>query len=68
VSCESCHGPCQAHVDNYDIKTARIVCVRCHAVDPARSTWIRQIEPKKHYAGQRCVECHVPHQPNEVPP
>jgi|YelNatPaOPRAMG01_1025707.scaffolds.fasta_scaffold194229_2 hypothetical protein len=67
VSCESCHGPGRAHVENPEVKMGAIFCVRCHGVDPARSAWIKQVDPKKHYAGQRCAECHVPHQPSEVP-
>lgn len=69
VSCESCHGNCRAHVEDRQVKVVtRVSCTRCHEADPARSTWIKQIETKKHYAGERCTECHVPHQPNEVPP
>ncbi len=68
VSCEACHGNCRAHVEDRQVKVvAAVTCTRCHEADPARSTWIHQIESKKHYAGQRCVECHVPHEPNEVP-
>ena len=29
--------------------------------------WLKQIEVKDHFTGQRCTECHIPHQPNEVP-
>jgi hypothetical protein len=28
---------------------------------------MHQIASKNHYKGQRCTECHLPHQPNEVP-
>ena len=68
IACEACHGVCRDHVEDRQVKVVTHVrCTRCHEADPARSTWIKQIESKKHYSGQRCTECHVPHQPNEVP-
>lgn len=70
LSCESCHGPAQAHVDNPDLKLEKLTfshCVRCHEASPSRPTWLKQIVSKDHYTGQRCTECHSPHQPNEVP-
>lgn len=70
ISCETCHGVSREHVDNPEIKLAKFTdaqCVRCHLVEPAKPKWYKQIEPKKHYTGQRCIECHLPHQPNEVP-
>jgi hypothetical protein len=82
VSCESCHGVSRAHGDDpdhvnpiklTDHKTIRreqadAFCLRCHNFDPGRPAWLKQIEISKHYAGkERCVECHMPHQPNEVP-
>ena len=68
LSCEGCHGPNSAHVADRQIKvTTQVSCLRCHEADPARSAWIRQIESREHYAGDRCTECHQPHQPNEAP-
>lgn len=73
LSCESCHGPCQAHVDKPDAdeykppKLGYSICVRCHAANPSRPKWHKQIISKTHYTGQKCTECHVPHQPSEVP-
>src|SRR5215471_2254775 len=70
LSCESCHGVGRAHADNPDISIAKLTfshCVRCHERDPSRPAWLKQINSRVHYAGQRCTECHVPHQPNEVP-
>jgi len=70
VSCESCHGVSLAHVDNPDIKVTKLSethCMRCHEASPSRPKWLKQIEIRKHYTGQRCTECHLPHQPNEVP-
>jgi hypothetical protein len=70
LSCESCHGVGQAHVDNPDVKMAILTfghCVRCHEANPSRPKWLKQIDVKSHYPGQKCTECHVPHQPQEVP-
>ena len=71
LSCEGCHGPGQAHVDKPDVtkppKLGYSVCVRCHEALPGRPAWHKQINPKTHYVGQKCAECHVPHCPSEVP-
>jgi len=70
LSCEACHGPGQAHVEDPDIKPAVLTyshCVRCHAANPSRPAWQKQIDPRDHYTGDTCVSCHVPHAPAEVP-
>ncbi|MEK7677000.1 MAG: cytochrome c3 family protein [Verrucomicrobiota bacterium] len=70
LSCEACHGVGQAHVENPDVKFTKLTdnqCLRCHEASPSRPKWLRQITFKEHYKGQRCTDCHVPHQPNEVP-
>ena len=70
IGCESCHGVGQAHVENPDEKITKPgdnLCLRCHEASPSRPAWLKQITLKNHYRGQRCIECHVSHQPNEVP-
>jgi len=75
LSCETCHGETvkkltMAHVENPEVKLPKLSysqCVRCHEASPSRPKWLHQITPDKHYTGQVCAECHVPHQPNEVP-
>jgi hypothetical protein len=70
LSCESCHGAAQGHVENPDVELQKLSfshCVRCHEASSSRPKWLKQITPKEHYSGQRCVECHAPHEPNEVP-
>src|SRR4051812_30663865 len=70
LSCETCHGPGQAHVDNPDLKLQKLTfshCLRCHEASPSRPDWLKQIKSRDHYTGQRCTECHSPHEPNEVP-
>jgi hypothetical protein len=69
LSCEGCHGAGQAHVENPEVKMGAIgysPCARCHEANPSRPKWHKQINPKSHY-GANCAECHVPHQPSEVP-
>jgi len=70
LSCEACHGPARAHVENPEVKLPKMgfgQCVRCHEASPSRPAWLHQINSHNHYTGQNCTECHVPHQPNEVP-
>ncbi len=70
LSCEACHGVSQDHAANPDITPIKLTgnhCIRCHEANPSRPAWFKQITVKIHYTGQKCTECHVPHQPNEVP-
>jgi len=73
IGCETCHGPASAHVTDPDSEAKKpdkrntTACVRCHEANPTRPVTQKQINLKNHYSGQKCVECHVPHQPNEVP-
>ena len=72
VSCEACHGPSKAHGDDPDhhdaAKLSGDFCLRCHELNSARPLFQKQIELKKHYPDKgKCIECHVPHQPTEVP-
>ena len=70
LSCEGCHGVSQEHAANPDITPIKLTgnhCIRCHEANPSRPAWLKQITVKNHYTGQKCTECHVPHQPNEVP-
>jgi len=70
LSCEGCHGPGQAHVENPDVKLEILNyshCVRCHEANPSRPKWHKQIVLKDHYTGSKCTECHVAHSPADVP-
>lgn len=72
ISCESCHGPSKAHGDDPDHHDAKKptsdLCLRCHEYNSARPIFLKQIDLKKHYTDKgKCIECHLPHQPNEVP-
>jgi hypothetical protein len=70
LSCEGCHGAGQAHAQNPDIKPQILGyshCARCHEYNISRPKWHKQVVTKEHYAGSKCTECHVPHNPTEVP-
>ena len=67
LSCETCHGPAQAHIDSSEVKPnlpkLREFCVRCHAYDPSRPTGFPQINPSLHNPLKACISCHNPHDP-----
>jgi hypothetical protein len=68
LSCETCHGPAQRHVDNPgeakpEVPRRREFCAGCHQYDPSRPTGFPQINPVAHNPLQPCVSCHNPHDP-----
>lgn len=68
LSCETCHGPAQGHVDDPmevkpRIQRMREFCVRCHLYSPSRPTGFPQINPVAHNPLKACVVCHNPHDP-----
>lgn len=68
LSCETCHGPAQAHVENpTETKPVaprkREFCTLCHRYDPSRPTGFPQINPTAHNPLKPCVSCHNPHDP-----
>jgi hypothetical protein len=70
VACEACHGPREQHAADPDIKMQVVSfshCLRCHEANPSRPKTHKQIVSKEHYTGSKCIECHVPHAPSEVP-
>ncbi len=70
VSCEACHGPRYEHAQDPDVKMTVVSfshCLRCHEANPSRPKTHKQIVSKTHYSGSKCIECHVPHAPSEVP-
>ena len=66
LSCETCHGPSEAHVKDPEVKLPQMgydKCVRCHEASPSRPKWLHQVTVADHYTGNVCTECHDPHQP-----
>jgi len=72
LSCETCHGPGQAHVNSMEasdifIPTGREYCGRCHDKNAARPTdYVMQVDVSTHNEGLDCNECHNAHQPWEL--
>ena len=68
VSCEVCHGPAAAHIEEPDEFTpeaprGRGKCPLCHGYNPARPSGFPQILPELHNPGKACMTCHDPHAP-----
>ncbi|MCF7733019.1 MAG: DUF1146 domain-containing protein [Akkermansiaceae bacterium] len=71
LSCEGCHGPMNlkalAAQDAKPPKPPEGFCLRCHEANATRPEAFKQIVVKDHYEG-KCLECHLPHEPAEMPP
>lgn len=68
VSCETCHGPGKAHIENFtEVKPPaprdRQFCPTCHAYNSARPRGFPQINPVTHNPLKPCITCHKPHDP-----
>lgn len=71
MSCESCHGALQAHVDSpktvKPVKTKeaemRVFCGGCHGKSLSRPASFPQVDLEEHNRGMACNQCHQPHQP-----
>jgi hypothetical protein len=68
LSCESCHGAAQKHVDNpTEVKPSspkkRDYCSYCHTYNSSRPTGFPQINPDTHNPRKPCITCHNPHNP-----
>ncbi|MEZ5319919.1 MAG: multiheme c-type cytochrome [Vicinamibacterales bacterium] len=69
VSCEACHGPSAAHVEDFSIAPAtldpRALCLRCHTALAGKPDFMPQIVPADHFEDAACTECHAPHAPKQ---
>jgi len=73
VSCEVCHEPAQAHIDDpTGVKPHaprdRVLCSLCHGYNPSRPTGLPQIIPEAHNPTKPCFSCHNPHDPKPPHP
>jgi predicted CXXCH cytochrome family protein len=66
VSCENCHGPAEAHLQNQSplvIDATQQLCVNCHGYLPSRPKDFPQVVVTDHAGNVNCISCHYPHQP-----
>ena len=68
VSCEVCHGPAAAHVEDEESIELRVprergYCPLCHEYLPSRPTGFPQIIAASHNQLKACITCHDPHDP-----
>jgi len=64
VSCENCHGPARAHLENrarLTGNTSRELCELCHAKLVSRPSDFPQVDVKKHGGQSECITCHNQH-------
>jgi len=68
LSCEGCHGPAAAHIEDPGehlpfVPSERGACLYCHAYLPSRPTGFPQVIERLHNPLDRCMTCHDPHDP-----
>ncbi len=66
VSCESCHGPGNAHIEgkaSLVMDTSREFCGLCHDRLLSRPRGFPQVDLEEHGGQSACVTCHNPHDP-----
>jgi ribosomal protein S27AE len=68
VSCEVCHGPAAAHIEDPGAVELRMprgrgYCPLCHEFLPSRPTGFPQILAASHNPMKPCISCHDPHRP-----
>ena len=69
IQCETCHGVGYLHAEDYEnvkmpIPKEDQFCMRCHAKNSARpQNIIKQVDAQEHSEGEKCINCHNPHQP-----
>jgi hypothetical protein len=73
LSCESCHGAAQKHVENpAEVKPSsprkRDYCSFCHTYNSSRPSGFPQINPNTHNPRKPCITCHNPHNPTPSKP
>ncbi len=68
LSCETCHGPGRAHIDDPDAvkppaPRKRKFCPVCHTFNPSRPRGFPMVNPVAHNPMKPCFTCHNPHDP-----
>jgi hypothetical protein len=71
ISCLTCHGPGQSHVEDPQIgnitrESSREFCGRCHDIHAARPAGVVvQVDVATHNIEGVCIDCHNPHKVRE---
>lgn len=70
VMCENCHGALLKHTEDPtslkpSIPKKRSHCLLCHSRNISKPKSFPQIDNNAHNPGQKCFECHNPHDPME---
>jgi hypothetical protein len=71
VTCETCHGPGTAHVEEREkplVDVSRQFCGLCHAAVFSRPSDFPQVDMETHGSQSNCVNCHDPHAPGFASP
>ncbi len=68
VTCEVCHGPGAAHLEDPETNLLfqpkeRGLCTLCHGYNSSKPTGFPQIDPMLHNPNDPCMMCHNPHDP-----
>ena len=71
ISCQSCHGPGDAHIEepsaeNITRPVVVSMCARCHEANYARPKNFPQIVLAEHTDGAACNTCHIVHNPGDM--
>ena len=72
VHCEACHGALANHAADPasvvpQLPDTAVLCARCHQENLAKPTGFPQVDAKEHSGGEKCKNCHVPHDPLKMP-
>jgi hypothetical protein len=68
LECATCHGPQEKHISSGGKeKPAKFdalpLCLQCHETGKSKREDTLKVNPNEHYAGSKCVDCHLPHKP-----
>ncbi len=68
INCQTCHGAGYLHAKDpkknpLTKPTEREFCGKCHNINAARPSFMKQVDISKHNTKSKCIVCHNPHSP-----